>query len=209
MTDPLAIPNVSGPAKLTLGRRNVQGVTVAPYDGATQVQTYQGKWWEGQITFPIMRRAAANLWRGFFADCDGQAGTFEMGDPARQAPEGSAAATPGAPTVDGTGQANMLLNIKTGLVGVRLGYLLPGDLFSYGTGATRRLFMVRRQVDLDIAGKGTIALWPRLRVAPADNEPLDFTAPTGLWRLVSSYDEDETDAAHNVQLPPVAVREAF
>src|SRR5512139_2070332 len=160
---PLDFPTHTGLIRLVLRERNVVGVSTSPFSGIQQVQEFSGGWWEGEFSIRPMYREHAEPWLAFLSSLRGQTGTFLMGDPLATAPRGSAAQTPGTPQVDGASQSGLTLAIKTGLTGPVTDYLKAGDKFSLSTGATRQLYKVVKDVDLDAAGKATMDIWPRLR----------------------------------------------
>jgi hypothetical protein len=63
--------------------------------------------------------------------------------------------------------------------------LYAGDFFSLGTGAQTRLHQLTADVVSDEAGIATLAFVPRLRAAPADDTPLEITAPGVVLRLIA------------------------
>ncbi len=205
MTDyPVAFPTIVAPKRISLRGHNIVGMTAAPMSGAQQTQDFGGKWWLGDWTWPKLERARADILLAWLDSLNGRKGTFTMGHPKRKAPKGSAASAPGLPKVMGGGQTGQSLNFDTGLADVD-GYLLAGDMFQLGTGLHR----VESDVDLTY-GAGAVAFWPRLRTSPADNAPLIFTNPAGLFRLsINEVGDDETDAAGNVSIPTIPFMEAL
>lgn len=208
VTFPRDFPTISAPNKLTWTSNSVVGRTQAPFSGIQQVQEFQGSWWQGVLSFAPMTQDVGRTMAAFFQSLRGRAGSFLLAPPRYEGPYGAAAVNSGALQVDGADQSGFVLAVKTtGLGGAVPDFLVAGDLLSYGSGATRRLYVVTTDASLDGAGKATLDIWPRLRESPADNLSLDVDTPTGRFRLVDNqlnYDEDE---AGNITLGALSIEE--
>ena len=60
--------------------------------------------------------------------------------------------------------------------------LLPGDQLQLGN----RLHRVLDVVNSDANGNAAITLWPSIREATADGDPIILNNPQGLWRLAEN-----------------------
>ncbi len=56
----------------------------------------------------------------------------------------------------------------------------------YGSGGAARLHQIVQDVDSDGSGNATLDIWPRLRVSPADNDPIVVAGCQGVFRLASN-----------------------
>lgn len=84
------------------------------------------------------------------------------------------AGAPGSPRVNGVGQAGMLLVVD----GFNRQYpARKGKFFNIITGGRRYLYWMRNEISADETGAATLAIWPMLRVPPADNDVIDFATP--------------------------------
>jgi len=204
----IAFPTIVAPMRLTLRGKNVVGMTAAPMSGVQQVQSFPGKWWQGEITWPDLDRARADIILAFLDELNGPEGTFLMGHPKRRTSKGTAASAPGFLKVSGGGQTGTDLNVYTTGLGDVDGYMLKGDMLQLGTGTNSRLYRLQNDVDLTYDA-GTLTLWPPLRVSPADNQDVIISNPVGLFRLAVTEVGDETNEAGIVTIPTVPYREAL
>jgi hypothetical protein len=166
---------------------NATSMTQSGFSFAQQVGANTGQRWEAEITLPPMFDDDAEEWLAWLASMRGHLGTFTMGDPMRARPRGL------APQytlndyfdVNGAGQTGSTLNID----GIRPSsefVFMAGDYVQIGSGATARLHKVLQRVDSNGSGEATLDLWPNIRTAPADNDPVTFINPVGLWRLATN-----------------------
>lgn len=203
ITFPRDFPTVSAPYKITWRDTFVVGVSEAPFSLLQQVQEFQGTRWEADLSFRPMSADVGRQMVTFFRSLRGRSGTFLFCDPRYDGPQGVGG---GSPEVDGGDQTGLTLAIKTGL-GTVPNYLKQGDLFSYGTGLSRRLYAVTSDASLDGAGKVTLDIWPRLRESPADSTALDILTPTGRFRLATNSIEHDEDEVGNITLATMPIVE--
>lgn len=168
-------PTEPGTQTSTVKPRSVVAVSESPFTYAQQVQTRQGQGWQIEVTLPPMTRATAAPWLGFFLKLNGREHTFLMGDPDGRTPRGVAT---GTPVVDGAGQTGQSLATK-GWTANTTGILKSGDYIQIG----QRLYALTADADSNADGEATLAIWPRLRQSPADEDPITTTNTVGLWRL--------------------------
>jgi hypothetical protein len=93
----------------------------------------------------------------------------------------------GTPLVNGNGQSGKSLATKDWGSGVT-GIVRAGDLFQLGSGGSAHLYMVAQDANSSIGSTATLEIWPRLRVSPANDDPLTFNNPVGQWRLKEPFD---------------------
>ena len=153
------------------------------------MQQWPGQFWGARMTWSRRERAVMAQLESRLRSLEGPVGTILLHDTTLAAPRGSAA---GAPVVDGVDQSGRTLNTR-GWTPSAPGVLLENDRFSIGSGAGTRLHCVLGDVDADGAGRATLDIWPRLREAPADGEPLVTTAAKGLFFMTSDLAVQRSD----------------
>jgi len=181
---PLNLP-AGGIASVRLIARDAVGVSVSPFTGTQQIFRHQGQTWEADISLPPMTRDESESWASFLLRLRGQYGTFLLGDPNAATPRGSASATPGTPVVNGASQIGDELNID-GLPASATGYLKAGDYIQIGSASTATLHKVLEDVNSNASGEATLNLWPRVRTAPNDNDPITVSNAKGVFRLAAN-----------------------
>lgn len=192
ITYPLSLPTARKASRISIRPNNIVGVNKSPFTGSRQTIVYPGQWWAADVSLPPMKDADAQEWIAFLLKLNGKMGTFLMGDPAKATPSGSAASTPGSPQVDGAGQTGHYLNIK-GMPNSATNYLKTGDYIQLGTTTDTRLYKLLEPLSSDGSGKGTATVWPRVRVAPSDSQPITVSNCVGLFSLAennSGWDEE-------------------
>jgi hypothetical protein len=61
-----------------------------------------------------------------------------------------------------------------------------GDWFQYSSGSGTNLHKIVQDGTADGSGLLTMEIWPRARIALADNATFTTASPVGLWRLASN-----------------------
>jgi hypothetical protein len=149
------------------------------FTGQVQTQQWPGAdMWSGTATLPPLTQAQADAWISALMQMQGMSNAFQLGDPLKKAPRGSALGTPvadGSIAMVAGGQTLYTTNWDT----LQTGLLLPGDYLQIGF----RLHRVLDEVISDNNGKATISIWPSLREPPVNGEPLVLDSPVGLFRL--------------------------
>ena len=161
----------------------------SPITRILQVNNRPGDRWEGVITLPPMSTSQARQWKAWFATMQGSVKTFYFYDPDHVTPDGIADTGSDSPLVNGASQSGSLL-ISDGWRLSGTGLLLPGDYFSIGN----EFKIVTEQLDSDGGGNATISFKPPLRNSPANNDPITFESPKGVFRCVDNkipWDSDE------------------
>lgn len=190
---PLNTPN-SNIAKVKLVARTAVAISASPFTYAQQVYRHQGQSWEADISLPAMKREDAEYWVSFLLRLRGQYGTFLLGDPSGGTPRGSASVDAGTPVVSGASQTGDYLEID-GLPLSATGYLKAGDYIQLGSGSTATLHKVLEDVDSDALGAATLNLFPAVRTAPDDNDPVVVSNAKGNFRLASNETMWDIDTA--------------
>jgi len=182
ITYPLASPTGWGVAAVTWGGVSNSVRSKTPWTLHDIVQVYEGAMWVGTLSFVSLDEADGRALSAWITALEGVRGTFLLGDPSATAPLGSAKDTPGTPVVDGAGQTGRALNIRGAAVSAS-GYLLAGDYFQLGSGATARLYKVLEAVTTDISGDAALTIWPAIETAPADGATITLSSPQGVFAL--------------------------
>lgn len=188
---PLALPP-RPVAAIRIVARSTVGVSRSPFSAEMQSYVHQGEWWEAAVEYPDLLREEAEEVIAFLLALNGREGSFLMGPVAGvdAVQRGSWAGQ--SPLVHGAGQQGKSLVID-GLA--PLATVRAGDWFQLGSGSSARLHRVVQDATADASGQVALQIWPRLRVAPADNAPLTLQAPKGLWMLLTN------DRAYDLSLP--------
>lgn len=182
---PLDLPTSAARyVQASIGMESVVGLSVNPFTLQAQSQVHAGQRWTLQLTLAPMRGRDFLDWAGWFGALNGKQGTFLAFDTAICKPFGVAT---GTPLVNGSGieAQSRTLPTKGWTPGVT-GILKRGDRFQLGTGAAARLYMVTKDATSDGSGNATLDIWPALRAAPANNDPLIITNPKTVFRLASN-----------------------
>lgn len=195
------VPGVQHPSSIEWDMQEVVSANRSPFTGQTQTYDWQNSWWEGQVSFPPMRRLSFDAWTAFLAQCRGQTNAFSLGDPKAAMPKGSPA---GAPVVSGAAQTGYSL-VTRGWVAQRSRLLMAGDFIEIG----RRLYKILDQVNSDASGNATLAVWPNLRDQPADGAAIKCSNCKGLFTLKNSSGNKFSTNAANYGLAGFAIKEAI
>lgn len=185
VTYPLDFPAV-GITNSSFRLVRVVSESTSVFTGASQFYQHQGEWWEGEVTFRVMRRADAALVQAFLAKLRGKYGTFLYSDPDALAL--GKLGVGGTITVNGAAQTGNSL-IVDGMTTSTNGILKQGDYFQIGTGSSARLYMATENLDSNGSGQGTLTFEPKLKESPADNASIITTAPKGVFRLSENISE--------------------
>lgn len=186
ITYPLIMPTaVINIATITLRKQEPQNISVSPWTGVQQVQNSQGQWWEADVGLPPLTRAQADAWEVFILKLAGAKGTFLMGDPEHTAPRGIGG---GNPVIDGVGQTGNTVSVKSCPANLT-GWLLAGDFVQIGDAGTARLYRVLEDVDTTNLGTASLTLWPNMRRATIDGEPLTIYNAQGRFRMTPGAKE--------------------
>lgn len=193
----LALPSVPAAfSQLELVMQDKVSADPSPWTQQAQILDWQIDWWEATASLPQMQRAVAQQWIALLAECRGQSAAFLIGDPLANRPTGLAK---GAPLVDGLNSTRSSTLTIRGLAPNLARQLLPGDHIQIG---------YRMHVNLDVAnsdahGKAALNLWPRIREAPNDGDPVIWKNPKGLFRLA---DNQRSYSLANTKLAAISLK---
>jgi hypothetical protein len=183
----VTMPSSLAASDVQVTMRDSVATVQSPYvPGQTQTQQWPGAdTWSAQITLPPMPRAQAAMWKGFLAECRGEANVFQLGDPLAPGPLGTGQ---GIPLVDGSVGTNNAATSTTlftkGWKPTTFRLLMPADYLQVGY----RLYMVAGQtpINSDGSGKAQIQVWPSIREQPTDGAAIILRNTTGLFRLAKN-----------------------
>ncbi len=177
---PLSAPNADI-AEIDIHANSMVGESRSPFTMEEQVFVHQGEWWEADIVLPPMKRADAAEWIGTIVSLNGKQGTLLLGDPLGTSPRGTWA---GSPKVVGPLAAGLK---SIPMDGFTAGATVKrGDWLHTGTGFTTHLHQIVKDGTADGSGLLTLEIWPRTRVALADNDTFTTSSAKGIWRLASN-----------------------
>lgn len=172
----VTLPSIpAAPASIVYRMNDVVGATASAFTGQQQIQDWQQAYFEATATYPPMQDADAQEWIGFLAALRGIAGVFQLGDPLRTTPRGSAS---GTPLVNGANQTGFSLLIK-GFTANATGVLKAGDWIQVGY----RAYRMQAALNADVSGHATASIWPNLRESPGDGDAIVTSGVKALWCL--------------------------
>jgi len=178
-TYPISFPSHTGVRSIDLRAINAIIYEMSPFTFVGQAQASSGQMWQADVSLPPMKRADAEQWIAWLVSLRGQYGTFNMGDPVGCALLGAGG---GTPRVNGASQTGEELIID-GCTASVTGWLKAGDYVQLGSAGTATLHKVLADVNTNASGQTTLALWPYIRSAPADNATVVISNTVGRWRL--------------------------
>jgi hypothetical protein len=166
------------------------------FTGQVQTQQWAGAdMWSGTATLPPLTQTQADAWLSALMQLQGMSNAFQLGDPMKLAPKGSAL---GSPVADGSlamVAGGQVLHTR-GWTASQTNLLLPGDYLQIGY----RLHRVLDAVISDSSGKAAINIWPSLREPPTDGESITLNNPVGLFRLANNKGTWSTSVDHLTHL---------
>ena len=174
---PLSTPTTIGIESIELRAVNAVATSQSPFTFKQQVVAHQGQRWEASVNIPSVRRDKAAAWKAMLTALKGQVGTFLLGDPDYDSPQGTVSSC----VLSGSAGAATATVVMTGS-------LLAGDYIQLGSGSSSKL----HQVLVDQTGDGSLEIWPDLRSDYTD-ETAVTSSPKGVFRLsqnISSWSID-------------------
>lgn len=167
ITYPLDTPTNIGFAQITLSQENKVSMTESSFTFQQQVFKHPGERWKASVVIPPVRRENAEPWVSFLMSLNGAVGSFLLGDPNCQEPQGTATTL----VVTGNAQSSTLTATANGT-------LKAGDYFQLGSGETATL----HKVLVDFNGTGDLEVWPRIRITHFESSAV-LSSPKGKFRL--------------------------
>lgn len=177
---PLSFPSSArGPKRVSFQEQPQVGMTQSPFTGSQQTYQWLGERLRAQVEFAPMQRADAEEWIGWRLALYGMAGSFLLYDPANTTPRGTWAGA--SPLLVGAHAAGVT-TLSIDAVGASK-TVAAGDWFQLGSGSSSRLHKVVIGGTANGGGAISIEVFPRTRVAYADNAALTLATPKGLFML--------------------------
>lgn len=186
-------------------------VFTSPVTKTRQVLRRPGNLWSGFYEFAPKKTEEVREMKAWIASMEGEFGTFLGFDPTGRLPSGIANVGSDTPLVDGAGQTGSSLNTK-GWRNNGTDLLLPGDYFQIGsTGIAIQLKQAIESASSNGTGLATLNFKTPLHASPADNAPIIFDNPVGVFNLINAEDigwEANVDEFHRfafafVEVPQV------
>ena len=146
----------------------------SPLNGAIQTTDRGGERWVLNLQFMNLTGGNRAVLTAFLAKLNGQQHRFTMKNHA----ENNRGAFGGTPLVAGAAQTGKSLDIDGCSLTVT-NWIRAGDWF----GVNGELKMAVDDVSSDGSGLATLTFIPRLRAAPANNDPITTSAATGTFLL--------------------------
>ena len=176
----IAPPQAPAFMQAEISAEDVIGESEAPFSLHGQQQDWMGDRWSFHLALPPMPVELAAPWFAWLLEMRGKLNVFPLADPLGTPPAG---AVQGAPVSNGVNLARArVLNTKGWTPSIQ-GQLLVGTYLQIGQ---RLHCVIGSDVDSDSGGLATIGIWPSIREATADGDPIVLAKPTGLFRMVNN-----------------------
>ena len=176
---PLSTPTTIGIESIELRAVNAVATSQSPFTFKQQVVAHQGQRWEASVNIPSVRRDKAAAWKAMLTALKGQVGTFLLGDPDYDSPQGTVSSC----VLSGSAGAATATVVMTGS-------LLAGDYIQLGSGSSAKL----HQVLVDQTGDGDLEIWPDLR-SDYTSASVVTSSPKGVFRLSQNMSSWSIDNA--------------
>lgn len=166
MTVPL--PTYPAPAEVVPVPLRAGNDLESPIGSSTVRIERLGNKFRFEIVMPPMDRPEAEDWLGALLSGLGTSVSLQWPQPL------GGVGAPGAPVVNGAGQAGMLLNLR----GFNPAYFLRrGQGVSLLSGSQRQFLIPQALATAGVGGLMTLSFWPMLRFSPADGATLEVVQP--------------------------------
>jgi|TARA_R110000803_G_scaffold79605_2_gene145268 hypothetical protein len=177
---PLTMPTNRNFTKSEWTLKRSVAVTRSPFTYASQAAKFTGSQWTASVSLPPMSRAEASEWQVFFAQLNGNFGTFLMGDPDAKTKQGSMNNTFLVKTAAAIGAFDIVIyQADTG----ESGALKKGDYVQFGSAATARLHMIVSDVNVDGNGDATMQIEPPLKTAVVQDNVVVYNNTVCVMRM--------------------------
>jgi|SRR5271166_5056918 len=176
----VAVPPVPAWRQVEYTIDDVIGEAESPFSLVAQQQDWMADQWSLNIALPPMPQDLAAQWIAWLMEMRGKLNVFPVTDPLMTGPAGAAQ---GTPVSNGVNAARArVLNTRGWNASIQ-GQLLRGDFLQIGQ---RLHCVIGSDVDSDSSGNATINIWPAIREATADADPVTLANPAGLFRLADN-----------------------
>ena len=185
---PLSMPETPKPVEADLYIERNQTV-VEGFSRNKQVQRAPGDRWIGKITLPMMGKATAQDWLGFFDALDGFVGSFYLSHPDFTEVSGTARGTTGSVTGENQGSSVQ----TSGWSANQTGLFRRGDMIQVGETLKR----IVEDADSDASGDATLKIMPVLYKKTSGDEDVVTENPQGIFRLSDGFVQPSSDLLGN------------
>ncbi len=188
----LEMPTTPAPSDLELYIERNQ-VKVQSFSQLTQIQRNPGDRWIGKVTLPLLNKAQAAEWLGFFDALDGYVNSFRMEHPDFKGIRGVAPNTSGS--VNGANQTGLTLNTK-GWPASKPDLFRRGDMIQVGN----KLKRITSDIASDSAGIAVLSIAPAFYAGPLNNITIITQNTSGVFRLSDGFVAPTSDfmSRHNI-----------
>lgn len=173
----IPFPDYTKISEIQIYRAPIASKGRSKYTGRRQVVVHAGKILRASVSIVPLDADDLRLFDAFFMEVNGPENTFPLG---AERPRGGTGG--GTVLINGAAETGSAVNVDGMNIG-EMGVLLKGDFCAIED----RLYGVRSQLDANGAGQGTLAVWPNVRVAPADNAVVETVTPRGDFRLLDDF----------------------
>jgi hypothetical protein len=191
ITFPYGMPATPGFRVITWNTSGNTSFTESTFTRQRQYFRFLGDLLRAEVEIPKMTPSVAAPWRGWGAAMRGRFGTFLLA-PSETSPRGVGT---GTPLIKGANQTGDTLETD-GWTASKTGILKAGDWIHFWEDKTV-LHMVLKDANSDGSGNATLELFPRVRIAPADNAAIQTINTQGTFRL------DDDSFAWTVEPGPI------
>tara|TARA_B110000027_G_scaffold86307_1_gene91540 strand:- start:256 stop:843 length:588 start_codon:yes stop_codon:yes gene_type:complete len=167
---PLSTPTSIGIESIELSAVNAVATSSSPFTYKQQIVSHGGQKWQASVSIPSVRRDLAAPWKAMLVGLKGQTGTFLLGDPDYDTPQGDVSSC----TLTGSVGDETVTVTMTGT-------LKAGDYIQLGGASSAKL----HQVLLDQTGNGSLEIWPALR-STYTGATVVFNEAKGVFRLANN-----------------------
>lgn len=172
------------------------GVNSSAFTFKQQGVAFMGQRWEGELTLPRLTSDEARDWSGWLTALRGQHGTFNVGDPTADTPNGN---IPSSDTLEVKRATRRTLRLS-GASTNTTDYFLQGDMLEINN----EYVMVMNDSDSDGNGIVEFPIEPAFTTVPQPGDSVTHQSPKGLFRLATNRTSwTQSDFKHQVTFPIV------
>lgn len=151
----------------------------SPLSNAIQTLSRRGSYWKTTMVFNNLTGSERSELQAFISKLDGQTHRMRIRD--YGAIRYGNATPPQTPLVQGSGQTGSSLTVDGASAGVTT-YFAAGDYISFNN----ELHLVTEDADSNVSGEVEVFIAPPIRKTPADNAPVEYSAPYGVFMMTNN-----------------------
>lgn len=187
----ITFPDYAKISEIQFARGTIASKGVSKYTGRRQTAVHAGKILRASVSIVPLTEADLRAFDGFFMNLNGPENTFLLGAERTRGGTGG-----GTILINGASETGATVSVD-GMTPSETGVLLEGDFCSIES----RLYGVTSQLDADGSGEGSLAVWPNVRLAPADNAVVETATPRGEFRLLDDFSPPSGLTSDGVSAP--------